>query len=293
MNCPLCGKRNDAAFTVFTQERKGKRETQALRCSDCGLVYLMDYQDDRQHLYDGDYGAWGGDDADLERMVAKAKRQAFRRQLRHLQAFLSEGRTRLLDVGTGNGYLLDVAVELGLEAHGVELSAEASAKASLRHPGKIRVGTLEAAAYADGSFDVVAMTDIIEHIADPLTFFAEVARILRPGGLVFIITPNADSLTRKALGRHWFQYKYEHVLYWNPSSLTRLFDRSGFRTLLLRRNSKVFTLSYYHEYFRKYSFLPPLDRIFLALYRFLPSIIKDAPIMNPVTGEMLVIAEKT
>lgn len=122
--------------------------------------------------------------------------------------------------------------------------------------------------------------------------FGELRRVTKPGGHLFIITPNADSLTRTLLGPRWFQYKYEHVMYWNPSSLRRILDEAGFRIVTLGNNVKRFRLSYYDEYFRRYALLGGAGSAFRAIYRTLPSAAKEWSFSNPVTGEMLALARR-
>lgn len=290
--CPACGGEAGARFYVRTQEAGERRVCGAGRCRSCRTLFLEDYSADRAAIYGGDYAAWGRSSGADEAMVASAKREAFRRQIESLRPFVKDGGRRLLDVGTGNGYLLDVARELGFDCAGVELSAQAAAKASERFPGRVFAGTLEQAAYPDSSFDVIAMTDVIEHLGDPNGLMREVVRIAAPGALLFIITPDADAPSRVILGRDWFQYKYEHVVYYTPASLAALLGRHGFAVRSSRRNTKRFTLSYYQRYFTKYSLLGPLGKGIAAVCAALPPAVRERAFTNPVSGEMLVIAEK-
>lgn len=291
MLCPLCGKDNEKAFEVITQEAGAEKHCRALEC-ECGLIYLDDYDKDRSAIYGDDYTVWGRSREADEPIIAESKRAAFADQLAALKPFIDPSGKKLLDIGTGKGYLLDVASKMGFDCRGLELSSYAAEKAAERHAGRIFTGTIEKAKYDGASFDVVTQTDLIEHIGDPKSLMAEISRVLKPGGLVFIITPNTDSWTRRFFGKRWFQYKYEHVIYWDPRSLRRLLDLFGFETLTLRNNRKRFRLSYYNDYFKKYAFLGPVGRLFPKLYRLLPKGMKEISFSNPMTGEMLVIARK-
>lgn len=288
--CPLCGSSQGIVREIRTQESRGSRRCAARDCGRCGLTYLSDYAADRRAIYDDRYAAWGAAEG-TESNVAGSKRTAFALQLRSLARHLGAGQKRLLDVGTGWGYLLDVAAASGFDVHGIDTSAAAAYKTAERFPGRVIARSLEDARYADASFDVVTMTDVIEHVADPVGLMREVARVLRPGGLLFIITPDTGSWSHRLLGGQWFQYKYEHVTYWNRATLERLLAPHGFSTVIARPNVKRFALSYYYHYFRRYSFLG-LGGLFVTVYGWMPRFLREAYFTNPVTGETLFVARK-
>jgi 2-polyprenyl-3-methyl-5-hydroxy-6-metoxy-1,4-benzoquinol methylase len=292
MQCPLCSTKVQDRLDIETQEAGRQHRCQAWRCRECGLVFLDDFAADRSAIYGDDYTVWGRSSESDEPVIAESKRAAFRGQLRSLLAHAEPAGKKLLDVGTGRGYLLEVARDMGFDVHGLDISAYAAGKAGAHFPGRIFRGQLAEAGYADASFDVVTMTDLLEHISDPMALLAEVKRILKPGGLLFIITPNTDSLTRKVLGRRWFQFKHEHVIYWNRGSLLRLLREFSLQPLLARNNRKRFSLAYYQHYFRKYSLLGGFSQVFLALYPLLPRSLQNLMFDNPVTGEILLIARK-
>lgn len=135
------------------------------------------------------------------------------------------------------------------------------------------------------------MTDVIEHLNNPDETMKEIGRILKPDGLLFIISPNFNSITRKILGKRWFQYKYEHILYFNKKSLSVLLEKLNFELIEYKNNIKKFSLHYYYFYFEKYSFMG-IGKIFRFLFPLLPRFIKNIFFINPLTGEFLAIAKK-
>lgn len=288
--CPLCGSSSGSTREIRTQESHGSRRCIAVDCDACGLTYLSDYAADRRGIYDDRYAAWGAAEG-AESTVAGSKRTAFALQLRSLARHLGAGEKRLLDVGTGWGYLLDVAAASGFDVHGIDTSAAAAYKTAERFPGRVMARSIEDARFAGASFDVITMTDVIEHVADPVGLMREVSRVLRPGGLLFIITPDTDSWSHRLLGGQWFQYKYEHVTYWNRATLERLLAPFGFSIVSAKGNVKRFALSYYYHYFSRYSLLG-IGRLFVAAYGRLPRFLREAYFTNPVTGEVLLVARK-
>jgi SAM-dependent methyltransferase len=186
------------------------------RCRACGFVQLKD-------------------DVDVTPFYAAMDDPAYEatRPIRARQAIeLLEGLplgvrgTRLLDVGAGSGVLVEQAALLGWEAEGVEPSAWLADRArqrglpvhtgTLPHPGLTR------------PYDVVTLVDVIEHVTDPRGLVEEARKLLRPGGLLLVVTPDVSSFAARALGPRWWHYRIAHVGYFSPGTLNALLSISGF-----------------------------------------------------------------
>ena len=138
-----------------------------------------------------------------------------------------QGGGRLLDVGCGNGRFLTSMRSLGWDVHGVEIS-EDGMKACRQSDLPVHHGDLFSAAYTDASFDLVTVRHVIEHVPDPLTFVAELARVLRPGGRLVIETPNSQALGRQWFATYWYANDVpRHLFLFSPSNLERLGAGAG------------------------------------------------------------------
>ena len=110
---------------------------------------------------------------------------------------------RILDVGCGSGDYLLFMRNLGWDAWGVEI--EAGVCEMLQQRGvQMHQGELQEARFPDGFFDWVTMNHSLEHVPNPRGVILEVARILKPGGSVFVGVPNIDSVQRRVFGRYWY-----------------------------------------------------------------------------------------
>jgi ubiquinone/menaquinone biosynthesis C-methylase UbiE len=113
---------------------------------------------------------------------------------------------RVLEVGCGTAALSAALAERGAEVVASDVSLRWLALAQKRL-GESSVELVACAAevlpFADASFDLVAASDVIEHVDDPSQFVAEAARVLRPGGLLFLATPNRFSLGLEPHVRLW------------------------------------------------------------------------------------------
>jgi len=147
---------------------------------------------------------------------------------RYLEIEKYNPKGNLLDIGCASGFFLDVATKYGLSIFGVELSEEAVKIARLKNKN-IFHGTLEAAKYNNSFFDIVTIYDIIEHVVDPNSMMKEVSRIIKPGGLIVITTPDTNSWHAKIMRKNWgFIIPLEHLCYFSHLSMKLLLEKNGF-----------------------------------------------------------------
>lgn len=144
-------------------------------------------------------------------------------------------RGRILDVGCSTGYFLHTISQYGWEIQGVEPGREAADYASTQLGVPVLNGTLFDARFDRSTFDVVTLWDVIEHVPDPAGNLREINRILKPGGLLVIATPQLDSLDARLFGRFWIGYELpRHLTIFSRQTLTEMAGGAGF-DLLERR----------------------------------------------------------
>jgi len=223
-NCEVCGAPSSGHPVLFW-----KHNTPVVRCTSCGLLYANPRWK-AEHLfgrYTEEYWELYADKLDATPLDRKAvtERQAY--YLWRLEPAFQNG--RLLDVGCATGDFLLAAKAKGWETYGVETS-EISAKIAERDLGRpIHVGTLETAPFEDSFFDTITMFDVIEHLRNPRSYIERIARLLRPGGFVYLTTPNIHSLAYRLLGTEWDVIgPNDHLYYFAPLTLRRLLESCGF-----------------------------------------------------------------
>lgn len=141
-------------------------------------------------------------------------------RLRRLLGGEMEGR-RILNVGCGTGGFNLVAEAVGARAVGVDADAEAIAICALKREkggGAFVRAAAERLPFPDGTFDVVYCFSAIEHVESVEESVAEMVRVTRRGGLIYVHTPNA-----------WSWYEGHYKLLWVPflpASLGRLYLRA-------------------------------------------------------------------
>jgi 2-polyprenyl-3-methyl-5-hydroxy-6-metoxy-1,4-benzoquinol methylase len=146
---------------------------------------------------------------------------------------------RLLDIGTGRGEVLRAAKLAGWDTVGIETSSTFAAYAAKYAQSEILQKPLEECCFADESFDVVVLGAVLEHLYNPNETIREVARILRPGGALFVDVPNErglyfilGNLYQKIRLRDWVvnlapTFEPYHVFGFTPKSLRALLSKHG------------------------------------------------------------------
>jgi SAM-dependent methyltransferase len=151
----------------------------------------------------------------------------------------SKWRGRLLDIGCGSGALLKNFAQLGWDVHGIEPDTNAAAVARNVLGLDVRAGNIESGSFADGYFDVITMSHVIEHLPNPIATLAECYRTLRPGSHLVVVTPNCESWARRLFGRNWFAWEPpRHFFLYSARTLKSCAEKAGFRVALLRSTAR-------------------------------------------------------
>jgi 2-polyprenyl-3-methyl-5-hydroxy-6-metoxy-1,4-benzoquinol methylase len=159
----------------------------------------------------------------------------------------SEGRA--LDIGCGDGAFLSFLKHHDWDVRGVEISEAAAARASEVHGVEIHVGPIATADFPEQSFDFVHMSHVIEHLHHPERELSRVGRLLREGGMLYVETPNAESLNARRLGRYWFPWETpRHLHVFSTENLEMVLEATGFEVIRMETH----TFRHVYRYADKY-----------------------------------------
>lgn len=136
-------------------------------------------------------------------------------------------------MGCATGYCLRAARERGWEVLGVDISEFAAQYAASQYGLRVVAGRLQDLECPDGHFDAVTMWDLLEHVLDPTGELLQANRVLRPGGVLALSTPCADTPNpnkspddpKRAF---WQANPPEHLYYFLFSNMTMLLTNTGF-----------------------------------------------------------------
>ncbi len=246
-NCPLCGA--PRLLEYFHLGAYGVNY-----CRDCSVEFLHPQPDANvlAKIYSANYFLSDREGVEVAE-VNRLKRTTAELYVDQILSTRGNQKGKLLEIGCGTGDFLMEAQSRGFEVTGIETSADATATANQRLGAPVvKRGEIETVNLLEAEYDAAVFSDVIEHVPDPRRFLSAINRCLRPGGLVFIVTPSTDSWSRRLMGRRWMEYKLEHLFYFNRKSLGYLLTSSGFSKVAFEPNTKILSFEYIRAHFRKF-----------------------------------------
>ena len=279
--CILCGN--------LKNNEIGSLDDYSIReCSKCFLQFLdpIPVRESLSKIYSDYYKSW--DYCYSGNEVSRMKKATFQRYLKLIIPHISSG--TLLDVGCATGELMQTAQDLGFDVYGVEISPYGihRCREKFGH-NKIIDTNLKAGDFPLGFFNLITLSDVIEHILEPVLFIDLLWSLLKPNGFLMIVTPDTSSFIKKIMGMHWPHYKEEHVYYYNRSNIIQLLS-PRFKTIVLDKVYKTLTLDYVANILKAYSNYSGFRTIAYMLKLF-PSRLR-LQLFKVSIGEMLVLCRK-
>ncbi len=220
INCNLC-QGNQA--NLFVQIG----DTSYVRCQDCGLIYMNPRPErvdeiNRSVMKEGlDYFTRKG--------FSEGHQKYYKEYLKKFRKYRKNN--RLLEVGCASGGFLYAARSMDWEATGVEVFSDAATYGREKYGLDIIAGDLLEVDLPSGAFDVVIMNQVIEHLKLPLETLYKINKLLAPRGVVYIHTPNYDSLTLKRYRQFPKYYPKDHLYLFTDRTLKRMLEKTGFRVI--------------------------------------------------------------
>jgi SAM-dependent methyltransferase len=225
IGCSLCG--DERMQPLFTPSgRNGRWRYHVVRCPTCGFLYRHPgIRPERLgELYAGNY------DKFLTGRYARKRRRRYEMVVDGFGPLLGEGGgRRLLDFGCGAGIFLELAHERGFDGYGVDLSPESIERARQRPGGEHAYfgAPLDVPEIAAGGFDVITLWSVMAHLPRPVDDLRMLRSLLAPGGVLMVLTVNANSLRLKSEGADWNGFTPNHLKFFSPTTLARAFALAG------------------------------------------------------------------
>lgn len=141
-------------------------------------------------------------------------------------------RGSLLDIGCGNGFFLECALESGFrDVRGIEPSHQAVDEAPRALRKRIVRDIMRPGIFGAQEFDAICMFHIFDHIPDPNELLFECLRILKPGGFILSLNHNVEAWSARLLGERSPIFDVEHTFLYSPATMQRIFLANGFKVI--------------------------------------------------------------
>ena len=203
--CGACGadKPSPVGIPRVSKQAKviisGWETVRVVQCTQCGLYYTdpMPYWDDKdlQVLYGDEYF---GDESPWWHHVRTQVDP--RRRLDAIAGVMKVSKPKLLDIGCGQGYVLEHALNRGGDVWGLEPSKTWAHKTSTLLGVNVWAQRVENADLPASFYNCVFSDSVIEHLAEPMEMMNLVYRVLKPEGIAYFVTPHADALVNHFRG---------------------------------------------------------------------------------------------
>lgn len=234
--CDFCGEQSATTKYILRDFYLGMSgEFNLVRCNRCGLLYLNPRPEwsELQFFYQNRY-----EPPTARKRIAALSWVPRYGLLRRCRAVLRYQRGgRLLDVGCGDGsFLREMSCQGQWELYGVDPFVKSCPEMLDDKRIKTLYNDLMQGNFPDSFFDVVTWWDVLEHVPNPSASLYETYRILKPGGWLFIQTPDPDAWDARLFGPYWMGFDAPRHLYLFPRHL--LVNRLGELGFEIKRTMK-------------------------------------------------------
>lgn len=240
VDCDLCGS-NDFKKLFKTRNYRLEQgdEYWLVKCNKCELILLnpRPTTESISKLYQEIYYPDG-----IPQILPKLETKMWKMILKkiwrkisgqYIDEIVSQAEGKVLDIGCGNGHILLPLKKKGCETFGVEINPTC-AKNCNDLGLKVFCGTLEDAELPEDFFDMVIISQVLEHIPSPKQTLREIHRILKQDGKLFIYCPNTQSYLSMFFGKYWHGWHVPfHFYEFTQQTVRRLARKTGFKIIRL------------------------------------------------------------
>jgi 2-polyprenyl-3-methyl-5-hydroxy-6-metoxy-1,4-benzoquinol methylase len=214
-NCLICHSSDIALYGKYLNNG-------LLKCNDCGFFFAQQIPTVEELI--AHYEGYGRND-----YLSPVTISRYNEILDSFEPYRKTN--KLIDVGCGIGFFLDVAKQRGWDVYGTEYTDEAI-KICREKGFTMHQGPLNTDNYPLESFDVITSFEVMEHINNPIEEVNKFNKLLRKDGLFYFTTPNFNALERMYLKEHYSVVVYpEHLSYYTKKTAQRLLENNGFKKL--------------------------------------------------------------
>lgn len=254
--------------------RVKKKNHKIFQCSNCKFYFILPKIDLSQTEWSKLYGKDYFKNSNITRWKSNLHNIERSNRISLIKSKLKIEKGRFLDMGCGEGYVLNEAKKHGFEAYGIDIANNLAIKTDIIFYEK----SIFEANFPENYFSVIYMDSVLEHIESPLQILNELNRILKPGGVILVIVPNEDSQMNDII-KLIYTLRFKSTMYskikpfippyhingFNRSSLKKTLETSNFKSIEIQgfggnyKYWKAYKFGTKNYFFRLLTY--PLERI--------------------------------
>ncbi|MDO8621168.1 MAG: class I SAM-dependent methyltransferase [Candidatus Levybacteria bacterium] len=251
--CALCGKnqrtevlykstfnkRQITSVTYSARRPPDRIHYKILKCQKCGLIFSSPVLEPSKitEFYRESVCSY---DEQIPYLI-----KAYMREFQRIEPFLPQN-PKILEIGCGNGFFLEALKKRGIkDLFGVEPSPKMVSEAPSYLKKRITSDVFKQKQFPNNNFDAVLCFHTLDHVVNLNKFIKSVREILKPGGFIFFVVHNTDSIFAKLFGEKWPIFDIEHIVLFNKKTLRTLFSKHQFINIQTLDVRNFYPLSYY------------------------------------------------
>ena len=280
LECPLCQALEVKPNGWVTENIEYQQ------CLKCGFVFIpRPISFAHQDVYNDNYAKMRGHHL-INSSIHRSKLKTAAWYLRKISSYIPLG--RMLDIGCSTGANVAKAGELGWEVSGMDINTAALSTAKSYISKAEFYNSLEDPGLKKGSFSLITLFDVIEHIEDPHTFIQQINSLLSPQGVLFILTPDAHSFSARVMKNQWPHLFSEHISFFTKQNLISYLEKNNYKILENGFAWKFVSLEVIYRHAACHC-----EGVFTKMIKTFMTPLKTSPLTIPFNiGECYVIAQK-
>jgi len=232
-SCPSCNGNHIKPLMTCTDYYATKETFELYRCDDCGFTFTQNFPDESEigrYYASPDYISHSDTrKGAMNTIYHWIRSYMLKRKAKLIERECGRGNGHLLDIGTGTGYFPHTMQQRGWDVDATEKNAPAREFAEQHFGLKVR----EDSAFAQltpASYDAITLWHVMEHLEHLDETWSQLAKLLKPDGILVIAVPNCSSYDARIYQSEWAAYDVpRHLWHFTPATIVPFGERHGFR----------------------------------------------------------------
>ncbi len=230
MLCNLCGEKDFETvylrknILVITSKENFTIDVNNVICKNCGLIFQNPFMDKEKLMNFYTYQYRINVTPEHGGMVREE-------QLNFVKKHFGNKKGKILDIGSFDGYFLNLFKKDGWETTGVEPSRKMARACREKYGIKVYEGMFENVDFKGDKFDLITIIHTLEHVDDPMNTLKLIRKHLKDEGIVFLEVPNIANFKWQNIADN---YDFQHIYNFCVNTITGYMNKSGFEILCIK-----------------------------------------------------------